>query len=105
MNKSKGSLLFGIIILLLGVIFLGNTLGIWSISIFFKGWWTLLIIIPTFVGMIKEKTYISSFLVIAIAMLMLCACQSIIEWNMVGKLFIPLFLITIGLTIIFKPKD
>ena len=103
MNKNKGSLIFGIIILLLGVIFLGNSLSLWNIDIFFDGWWTLLIIIPSFIGMIKDKTYAPSFLVISVGILMLCACQDIIKWNMVGKLFIPLLLITVGLTVIFKP--
>lgn len=39
-------ILWGIVFIVLGVIIGLNALDITSINVFFKGWWTLVIIIP-----------------------------------------------------------
>lgn len=103
MCKNKSSIFWGTLIIAVGIIFLGNSLDLWKIDIFFDGWWTLFIFVPSIYGLLK-KEWISSLLGISIATILLLANQSIIEWNMVGKLFIPCLLIIIGLSILFKPK-
>ena len=50
--KKLSNVLWGIILILIGVVIGCNVLGIISIKIFFRGWWTLLIIIPCFIGFI-----------------------------------------------------
>ena len=62
MNKSKSTLIWGLIITIVGVIFLGNSLNFWNISIFFRGWWTLFIIVPSLIGLFKKQTIVSSIL-------------------------------------------
>ena len=42
------NILWGIVLIILGVIIGLNALDITHIDIFFKGWWTFLIIIPCF---------------------------------------------------------
>ena len=46
--KKAGNILWGIVLIVIGVIFALNALDITSIDIFFDGWWTLFIIIPSF---------------------------------------------------------
>ena len=41
---------------MVGVIFGLNALGITDINVFFDGWWTLFIIIPSIIEIIKEPT-------------------------------------------------
>ena len=48
--KKFGNVLWGIILIIIGLIIGGNALGITNINIFFDGWWTLFIIIPCFIG-------------------------------------------------------
>lgn len=43
----------GIVLIILGPIVGGNTLGITNINIFFDGWWTLFIIVPCFIAYLK----------------------------------------------------
>lgn len=101
MKKSE-SILWGIIIIIIGTLFLGNTLNIWDIDIFFKGWWTLFIIVPSIFGLIKEETWASSIIGISIGVLLLLATRDVIDWSMVWKLFVSILLIIIGLACIFK---
>ena len=100
--RSKGSIFWGIIIIIIGIIFLGNNLNIWNIDIFFDGWWTLFIIIPSFLGIFKREGFFASSLGLIIGVLLLLAAQALIDWSMVGKIFIPILLIMIGLAFIFK---
>lgn len=99
----KKNYLLGVLIILIGIIFLGNNLEIWNVDIFFKGWWTLFIIVPSIKGLFKRE-YISSFLGLFIGILLLLSSNNIIEWDMVGKVFIPFIIILIGLSFIFKTK-
>lgn len=103
MKKNTSSIFWGLIIILVGIIYLGNNLDLWNIEIFFDGWWTLFIIIPSVIGLFKKEGFVSCILGIIIGSLLLLACQDTIEWNMVGKVFIPLLIIIIGLSILFKP--
>ena len=56
--KKFGNVLWGIVLIVIGLIIGGNALGITNINIFFDGWWTLFIIIHCFIGLFKanEKT-------------------------------------------------
>lgn len=101
--KDRNSIAWGILIILVGVLFLGNTFDWWSYRIFFNGWWTLFIIIPSLLGLCKRDSIFGSTLGLSIGILLLLACQDVIEWNMVGKIFIPILIIMIGFSFIFKP--
>lgn len=94
--------ILGLIVILIGIILLGNSLSIWDINLFFKGWWTLFIIIPSCIGLLDKESIISSLLSLLVGILLLLACQDIINWSMVGKVFLPIFIIVIGLLIIFS---
>ena len=57
--KNKGNILLGIILLAIGIVLGLNALGITHIdisSIFFRGWWTLIIIIPGLISIAKHPT-------------------------------------------------
>lgn len=101
--KKESTTLWGILILAVGVIFLGNSFSWWNIDIFFDGWWTLFIIIPSIYGLIK-KEWTSSIFGLIIGILLLLASQDIITWKVVWQSFFPIILILIGLSLIFKPK-
>ena len=76
----------------------------WDFSLFFRGWWTLFLIIPSLIGLIKRESIGCSFLVLILGILMLLASQDIIEWSIIWKIFVPLIIIVVGLSIIFGNK-
>ena len=103
MKKNKNMIILGLLIMALGIIFLGNNLNFWNIEIFFNGWWTLFILIPSLKGFLKREELFASTLGLTIGILLLLAAQSLISWDMVGKIFIPILIILVGLSLVVKP--
>ena len=100
--KKTSNILWGIVLIILGIIFGLNALEITNINIFFKGWWTLFIIIPSFIDLFKEKDKTGNIIGLLIGILLLLACRDIISFSLIWKLAFPVALVLIGLSIIFK---
>ncbi len=103
MEKTK-NLLWGLVFILLGVIIGLNSMGITNITIFFSGWWTLFIIIPSFINLFNKKERITSITFLVIGILLLLCAQNILDYNLILKLIFPIILVAIGVSIIFKNK-
>ncbi len=100
--KKFGNVLWGIVLIILGIIIGGNALGITNINVFFDGWWTLFIIIPCFIGLFKENEKTGNLIGLLIGVALLLACQNIVRFDLIWKLAFPTILVIIGLSIIFK---
>lgn len=100
--KKFRKILWGIVLILLGLIFGGNALGITNINLFFDGWWTLFIIVPCFIGLFKDVDKTPNVIGLLIGITFLLACQDIIDFDLIGKLWFPALLVCIGISIIFK---
>lgn len=101
MNKTS-NLLWGLLLIVVGIIFGLNALDITNINIFFDGWWTLFIIIPCFIDLFKEKDKTGNIIGLIIGISLLLACNNIIDFNLIWKLAFPVALVIIGLSLIFK---
>lgn len=101
MNRIS-SLIWGLLLIFIGVIIGVNVLGIADIDIFFSGWWTLFIIIPSFVGLFNDNDKTGNIIGLIIGICLLLACQDVINFRIVWKLMIPFILIVVGLSIIFR---
>jgi len=105
MKKFK-NILWGLVFIILGLVLAGNALGITDIDIFFDGWWTLLIIIPCFIGLFeeKEKGWYIAGLLLGVALFL--SCRDLLDlsmlWSLLWKLLIPGILVAIGISMIFK---
>ncbi len=102
MKKKMSDIILGSILIILGIIFLGNEFDFWNIKLFFKGWWTLFIIVPSALGIWEKENRLSSFFGLLIGLLLLFAARDIIAWKTVGKIFLPVLLVTLGLSMIFR---
>ena len=100
----KDNIILGIILMVVGVLFLGSNLDWWNIDLFFDGWWTLFIIIPALVGIFKKEERISSIIGFIIGVLLLLAAQDVINWGMIWKIFMPVLLIIFGISLVFSTK-
>ena len=56
--KRNNKIIWGCVLLAVRAILILNTFGITNIDVFFDGWWTLFIIVPSFIGLFNsnEKT-------------------------------------------------
>lgn len=100
--QNKKNIILGIILIALGIIFGGNTLNLFSINVFFKGWWTLFIIIPCLIGLITDEDKMGSLIGILIGVALLLGARDIVAYDLLCKLAVPVILVIIGLSIIFK---
>lgn len=100
--KNMRNILWGLIFIVVGIIFGLNALDITNIDIFFDGWWTLIIIIPSFIDLFKEDKKISDIIGILIGVALLLCCQNILDFSIVLKLMLPVTLVIVGISFIFK---
>lgn len=100
--KKLGNWLWGAVLIALGVILGVNALGIARINIFFPGWWTLFIIVPCAVGLITDNHKWGNFIGLIVGVCLLLGCLGVLDFDMVWKLLLPVILVLIGLSLIFK---
>ena len=96
------NLLWGLVFIVVGVIFGLNALNITNIDLFFDGWWTLFIIVPCFIDLFKDKNKTGNIIGLIIGLSLLLASLDIINFEIVWKLLIPIIFVIIGLSFIFK---
>lgn len=101
MKRGK-SIIWGVILIILGIILGGNALELFNIDVFFDGWWTLFIIVPSLFSLVTDDNKISSLVFLVIGVLLLLSCNEIIDFELVWKLILPMIIIGIGLSLIFK---
>lgn len=100
--KKVGNILWGVVLIILGVIIGLNATGVTNINIFFRGWWTLIIIIPSIIGLIKNDSKLWSFIWLIIGIVLLLCTQNILSFSLINKLIFPFILVVIGISLIFK---
>ena len=99
--KNK-NLIWGLILIVVGVLVGFNALGITKVDVFFSGWWTLFIIIPCVIGLFNDNDKMGSIIGILVGVILLLGCQDIIDFDIIWKLVLPVILVLVGISIIFK---
>lgn len=94
--------LLGLFWIVLGVIIAGNALDWWDVSIFFRGWWTLFIIIPSAVGVMKKGFQSSSGFGLIVGFLLLLMQRTSFSIGWIVKLFVPAILIFFGVKLLLQ---
>lgn len=101
MNKRK-NILWGIVLVALGILFGLKSLNIIDFTLFFDGWWTLFIIVPSSIGLLTERDKTGNLIGAAIGVCLFLGCQGILSFALLWKLLIPGIIIIIGAKMIFK---
>ena len=99
--KNIGRVLWGIILVAVGIILVMNAFNVTDIDIFFEGWWTVFIIVPCVVGIFTERDKLGNIIGAAIGVMLLLCCQDILSFDIIWKLVIPVIIIIFGLKLIF----
>lgn len=100
--KDYTKYIIGFLLIFIGLILGLNAFGITNINLFFSGWWTLFIIIPSLVGLINDKEKTSSLIFLIIGVWLFLVERDLIEYELLIKLLLPVILISIGLLLVFK---
>lgn len=101
--KNVSKVLWGILLIAIGIVIALNSLEIMKINIFFDGWWTLFIIIPCFINLFDEKeSKTGNAIWLVIGIFLLLGAQDFVPIEIILKLIFPFILVCIGLSLIFK---
>jgi len=101
--KNISKTLWGICLIAIGIMIGLNSLEIININLFFRGWWTLFIIIPCFINLIGENDgRLGNFIGLVIGICLLLGTQNLVPIEIMIKLIFPFILVCIGLSMIFR---
>lgn len=104
MKKIENTVI-GLILIIIGVIIGLNAFHITNIDLFFDGWWTLFIIVPSAISFFeKGNNKISSLIFLIIGVLLLLAAQGLFEFEILWEILLPVIVVLIGLFLIFGNK-
>lgn len=102
--KNCKNIILGIILIVVGVWFGLYSTGVVKVNLLFDGWWTLFIIIPSFLGLFDDDNRTGSLIGLIIGVLLLLSCQELLDFDLVLKLIVPAILVITGIAFIFKGK-
>lgn len=100
--KNVKNILWGLLLIVMGVLIALDTFEIFDINFFFDGWWTLIIIIPCVIDLFRGSNKTFDFLGIGVGVFLLLACQEVITFEMLLKLLVPAVLVIVGVSLVFK---
>lgn len=101
MRNKIANVVWGLVFVILGVGIAGDVMELWNFRVFFPGWWTLFIIIPCLISIIRSGISVGATTGLIIGVMLLAAQYVRFDIN-VWRLIIPVILIVIGLKIIFQ---
>ena len=99
--KKMNSIVWGIALIAVSAVLLLNAFQITNIEIFFDGWWTLFIIVPSIIGLFTGHDKTADIIGLLIGVFLLLACQNIIDFDILWKLVVPVVIAVIGIKMIF----
>lgn len=100
--KKLSSILWGIVLIVAGVLIALNAANVINVNIFFDGWWTLFIIVPCLIGLFSEKEKTGNIIGLVIGVLLLLASQDILTFELIWKLALPAVIVVVGVKLIWS---
>ncbi len=100
--KKAGASLWGIILIVIGIVWGLNATGLVRFNIFFPGWWTLFIIVPSFISLLTNERKWSGVIGLLVGICLLLGCWDVVGFDLIWKLFLPVVFVLIGLSMIFR---
>ncbi|MBQ4036710.1 MAG: hypothetical protein IJC84_01130 [Clostridia bacterium] len=98
--KKSTQVVWGIVLVVAGVIFGLNALHITDIDLFFDGWWTLFILVPCTVGLFTERDKTGNLIGLLIGVGLLLWQREIVSFSLLWKLVLTCAVVIVGLRLL-----
>lgn len=105
MNQKANRILWGVVLIALGVILGINALDLMEINLFFKGWWTLFILVPSVIGLVTDKNKWGAFIGLLFGVFFLLCAWDILSYDLLWKLAAPVAAVLVGLSLLFGKRS
>lgn len=100
--KNATKILFGVVAILAGVLYFGDALDLWSISLSFAGWWTLFLIVPAIGSMITSKINLGNSILLGLGLWLLVQQQNWFDNDNLRRASFAVILVVIGIVLILS---
>lgn len=97
--------LCGLFFIVIGIGYLGDQLDIWHFTIFFRGWWALLLAFLGVINIIKNRANIVNVMITVLGIYWFMSANHFIHFALTYKVIIAGLLIYIGCKVIFSSKS
>lgn len=105
MKRKVSRVIWGVCLILMGVIFALNSFDILDIHSFFNGWWTLFIIIPSFVGIFFDKIKSINVFFFVLGLSILLYSLDVIQFQNIFDIILCFIFILLGVKFIFGSSE
>ena len=102
MREKLANVLWGLVWIAIGVFVFGKVMGFWDVPVLFPGWWTLFLIVPSFIGMIRDGLRPVNSVFFVCGVLLLLEQTGVLAQGTLGKLLVPAIFFVLGLSILCR---
>lgn len=88
----------GLLFIVAGIGFAGNSLGLWHFHLFFKGWWTLFIILPCLINIMQKGANGGNVVGLCVGVMLFLSSRGFLDFGIVRRLIVPVLCILIGVS-------
>lgn len=103
--KKANRILWGVILVAIGVLLGLHQLELLPFDLFFNGWWTLFIILPSAVGLLTERDKGGSLIGLLFGVFFLLCEWDILAFDLLWKLILPVAVVLVGLSLLFGNRS
>lgn len=96
--------IWGILLIAIGLGYLGQVMGYWYFTLFFPGWWTMLLILPALYTMIDHGISFWSMVVLFFGSYYLAEANGWIDFKLTIPIVASVGCICLGLRILFARR-
>ena len=93
-------MIWGLLFIVVGIGFAGNSFGLWHFHLFFKGWWAFFIILPCLVSIIQKGANTGNVLGLCLGIALFLGSRGFLDFSIVRRLIVPVVFVVIGVSLL-----
>ena len=99
--KHSFKIILGVLLIIVGVIWILNLAGVPGFDFSTRGWWTLFIILPCLASLLHGKEIVGPCIGIGVGVLLLLADRGVIDWGAMWQYALALLIVGFGVRLLF----